>query len=669
MKYNIADTSLTNVYLFDQGEKDLKVFQMLWDDPTLTMNDIAGKVDSYRKTLEYKDHYPQFARHYDTELNREAMQFCSSPDLYDKQTLEKLFFVANERLINPEKILKAVDMDELMKAPYYKAHFGENLELLKENVSMNTWNRLMADTIYFHYKNNYESNMTMIFGFQEPVLYGDSPFFSITDGFMLLRAKENLKQTIINYQAVYDELPVREAISKMTMAKNPEMVVNIMNEYKNDMDAISEVVDHLLKQTQKKENEETLAASSPHSLMSLNNPDIMTALTATVYFQQIVGVWFERQDTFGSCGTTDKKLAGMINAYLQYVDAEIIELEENIAKESLNVEIYKDSLEKHKYCLEDFQQISSKGHRLMDFINTNLKIRNKYENIANKGHIAANDMRTMGAGLTEIPDFIRKKYFKDLYGTQLENLCGRDLSKGDIFLILRYKEYLAARIDAAENRIKVLCDGHSLDKKEFGNLWSAYTVDSKLLETVNDSLRFYSSAVCSDSLPGIVQLVYHPDNGEISMETAMNINPESNTTLILDPFISQTHAEQFIESFTQKCTALKITYPVGYPVIISELKCWNQQEAWKSSETLQRYETLPLANESEQVLPANLRKDMEIFHNMEKQYAKYIEEIKYDIDHPEFIGKWKTDENYRDLEKLTKKSESQNSETMKGHKR
>ena len=654
MQYNERETSLTTAYLLDQGETDIAVYRNLWSNYQLTMEEVNNLTDTFRNSKDYKDFYPTFSQEYDSVTGRSSMDYFRREMFEDEKAVRQLFYVANERRIRPEVIVKAVPIEDFLESVYYNTHWGKTLERLGQNAPLNQWERLLADTIYFYYKNDVEKNR-----FITLMVTDDEPFIKKQYAQMLLSSKNDLQQITANYQAAFNQPPpMREAVSRIMSSNSPEEIAGIIHQYQDDEETISDVVNHLLNREGKEEKEDVTNIGISLPQIGISNPQIMSALVLTVYFQQFIGETFGRVSLGTGNHITDKQRTSVINTYLQQIDSEIAEIEKIIADQEKKSEMYKESLEEHRYRLHDLQNISYRGHCIMDCIIANTELRNQLEQDINEGKKSATEVRKVGMELKEAPDMIRNDHFKNLYGYELENLYGRDLSKVDIYIILCYKEFLCSRIDAAEARMKAMTDGELADKPELRNLWKAYVVDTKLLESVNESLNHYQTSISGVTLPGIVQLVYQPDKGKLSIKPTIEIGQLQKNTFIIDPFIDEIRAKEFIQSFTKKYAALGITTPVGYPVMVSEMKCWNSM--FQSSH--------PTGADGLD-LPGNLRSDMAVFKEKEKQYIKYIEDVKYDMAHPEFIGVWQTDENYQDLQNLNKTHEQQTMDNPSGRKR
>lgn len=614
------------------------------------MDEVARRVEDIRATKEYQDFYAPFAQTYDITVNRVPTDYAKNEKFNTDYAINRFFFVANERKISPETILNSISVNDFFQSEYYQKHFGANLVLLGEKAHLKPWERLAADTIYYHINNRFEIEKNRMARLRQP---GSETNISdlLNQAHRVNQTREQLNEVSHNYHTAFNAFPpLPVAVSQIygwsEYDINAHIVTDAIHKYKDDEFAISAITDHLRKQEKKEEENGQLSPSA--QLTGLITPGIAAMLMSTAHFQSLIGLKFERVSSF----TTDKTVIGVSDAYLQHIDEEITKLETSIAAKELNPETYKETLAIDKARLPELREMSRIGHQVMTEINDNLHLRATIEQQATNGLQAAADVRTEARNLKNAPLDIQSNYFRNVYGYQLENLGGRKLSQGDLFAIFRYREFLASRIDIAEAKLKII-ETVPINKNELRELWKAYATDSKLLNVVNDQLQYYIAEPPRNNQAEIVQLIYHPENCSFSMQPALRIATLPECTI--DPFITTSHARAFITDVNQKLTSQPIRKPINYASMLSEFKCWEQMSSQQKESAGQPYQSMEIHNHTNYIQPANLRQNMVIFHETEKRWEKYVADIEYDIAHPEFIGIWQVDDNYRDRENLIKK--------------
>lgn len=649
--YTETEKKLAATYLFDQGEKDLNVFRNLfWQEPDLTMDEVARRVTNIRLTKEYQDFYAPFAGTYDKTFNRNPTDYAKNEKFKDDYTINRFFFIASERKLSPQTILNCISINDLYRSAYYQNHFGRQLILLGENAQLKPWERLVADTVYYHFSNNLEIEKSRMAHLQQSGAETDASA-RISQAEQVNRAREELYDISHNYQVSFNAFPpLPDAVSQIyglaNYEINEDIVTDTILKYKDDQFDVSAIADHLRKQEKKEEENRQNYPSAQFT--GLITPSIAAALLATAHFQSIIGTKFEHLFPF----SVDKTTIGVSDAYLQHIDREIDELEKSIAIQELNPEHFKDTLASNKARLPELRDISRVGHQVIAEINNNLTLRSTIEQQAANGLLAATDVRIDARDRKNVPLDIQSNYFQNVYGYQLENLAGRKLSQGDLFAIFRYREFLAARVDNAEAKLKVM-ETAPINKNELRELWKAYATDSKLLNVINERLQHYSAEQPKNNHAEIVQLIYHPLSHDFSMQPALRIGIPP--LLTIDPFITAAHAQAFINDVSQKLATHTTDKPISHLSMISEFKFWEQMNAQQDESAKQLYLSTEIQDNSNYTLPANLRQDMILFHEIEKQWEKYVADIQYDIAHPEFIGIWQVDQNYRDKDNLMKK--------------
>lgn len=649
--YTETEKKLAATYLFDQGEKDLNVFRSLfWQEPDLTMDEVTRRVANIRLTKEYMDFYAPFAGTYDKTFNRNPTDFSKNEKFKEDYAINRFFFIASERKISPQTILNSISINDLYQSTYYQNQFGRQLTLLGENAQLKPWERLVADTVYFHCANNLQIEKSRMVQLQQPGAKADASA-RITQADQVNRAREELNDISHIYKVAFNAFPpLPDAVSQiyglLNYEVNEDIVTDTILKYKDDLFAVSAIADHLRKQEKKEEENRQNYPSIQFT--GLITPGIAAALLATAHFQSVIGTKFEHLFPF----SVDKTTIGVSDAYLQHIDLQIVELEKSIAIQELNPEYYKDALASNKARLPELRDISRVGHQVIAEINDNLTLRTAIEQQATDGLLAATDIRAEARERKNAPLDIQSNYFQNVYGYQLENLEGRKLSQGDLFAIFRYREFLAARIDDAEVKLKLM-ETAPINKNELRELWKAYATDSKLLNVINERLQHYSEEQHKNNRAEIVQLIYHPLSHNFSMQPALRIGIPP--LLAIDPFITATHAQAFINAVSQKLASHTTDKPISRLSMISEFKFWEQMNALQDESAKQLYLSTAIQENSNYTLPANLRQTMIQFHETEKQWEKYVTDIQYDIAHPEFIGIWQVDQNYRDRDNLIKK--------------
>lgn len=502
--YSLSDINLVAAYLFDQGERNLRVYtELLWKEPEIGMEEVEKRVEKYRKTKEYADLYSKFAEQYDNVLKRNPMAFVHNERLSDEYFTARYFYVAGERRIPPEKIARSISMAGLYKAKFFQDRFGGDLSLLGSDNRMKPWERLVADTVYFDAKHNYEIEKLRTDLYIKKESEG-TPEAAISKGDALIKARENLERISNNYMAGIGSYPPLEtAISKIFgLSKdyiNKNFIIETIMEYKNDGFSIASIIDYLRSQDAEKTDKDEDAVLIPsNELRGYLFEGIGTVLATTAYFQETVGKMFEHVKP----AVLDERTIAISDAYLESVDSEIGRLEQKVAMNEMHINVSSDSyyaqmIEEDKSRLTKLYEISKIGHSVMDQINDNLSLRYSYEQQA----IKEKDSDSLKGDVSETLELLRSDYFKNVYGYQLEKLYGRELTLGDYYVLNKYREFLFNHVGVLEDKVKGIASAEQVGMNEFRKLWKDYVTNLKLLECIDSQWSRYVSKM---HFPGFV---------------------------------------------------------------------------------------------------------------------------------------------------------------------